>query len=110
MNLNRIPIKAKLNIFFLMLLSSQINASNIKSNAFRYADKELNKSYQKIIKKLDYSDRIKLKQAQRQWIIFRDLDCTWAYKKKPLECFIKRTNNRTKEFQEFSFYSVKTGY
>lgn len=70
------------------------------------SDKKLNECYKKILNNIQVSDRIKLKQAQRKWIIFRDLDC----KNQELDCMIERTDNRIKELRETLFIDKKGSY
>lgn len=97
---------------FLVIITSQANSKNQGTNSYEldYADKKLNKYYKKIMNKLDTTDRIKLRESQRQWIIFRNLDCQWAFPSKPLDCLIERTNNRLKELKETLFRDTKGNY
>ena len=48
--------------------------------------------------------------AQRAWIIFRDLDCNWAFAAERLDCLGDRTDNRTKELEQTLFFNIKGRY
>lgn len=110
-NISKFSIKF-LSIAFLMNLTFQAYANNQDTRAYElaYTDKKLNKYYKKLLAKLHLSDQIKLKKAQRQWIVFRDLDCSWSFKKEPLDCRIERTKNRLEEFQESNFFDTQGRY
>jgi len=41
---------------------------------FSEADAELNKTYQKLVSKIDKKSQIKLKAAQKAWVVFRDAE------------------------------------
>jgi uncharacterized protein YecT (DUF1311 family) len=99
-------------MIFLIGLSFQVNAVNQDTRPYELAhfDKKLNKCYKKILEKLSPSDQIKLRKAQRQWIVFRDLDCTWSFRGAPFDCMIERTINRTKELKETMFDDTKGNY
>lgn len=49
-----------------------VGMSDCFANAQDLWDKELNKYYQLLLTKLDATGRKKLKETQKQWIIFRD--------------------------------------
>ncbi len=44
-----------------------------------HADKELNEAYKALFAKMDQEGKVKLKEAQRAWIQFRDADSALAY-------------------------------
>ena len=46
---------------------------------FATANEQLNEVYKKILEKMSSSEQIEVRKSQRAWIIFRDLDCAWAY-------------------------------
>lgn len=49
---------------------------NQQANArFRAADQELNATYRKLVAQASPGGRERLRQAQRAWVAFRDLDC-----------------------------------
>src|SRR4051794_15474543 len=101
-----------LSIIFLMLFSLQALSINQDTRPYEleYWDKKLNECYKKIMNELELSDRIKLKKAQRQWIIFRDLDCKWAFSGVALNCAIYRTIERAEELKETDFFDKKGNY
>lgn len=90
---------------FLILIAFQANSVNQDTRPGEYAtvDVQLNKCYKKIMSKLSASDQIKLRKAQRQWIIFRDSDCKWAFSADLFDCLIERTTNRLRELDETLF-------
>ncbi|WP_162263954.1 lysozyme inhibitor LprI family protein [Legionella shakespearei] len=75
-----------------------------------YVDKKLNNVYKKILKKLPFESRRKLIKSQRQWIVFRDLDCAWAFSAEPVDCLIERTDKRAKELENTTFFDLKGEY
>jgi Lysozyme inhibitor LprI len=64
------------------------------------ANHQLNNAYRRIMSMISPTDQKALKEAQRQWIKFRDQDCKWAFKAEPMECLMGRTESRVKELQE----------
>lgn len=52
--------------------SSTLNMLNCTSKAYEMWDKELNKIYQSLIKKLSIKEKEILKESQRNWLKFRD--------------------------------------
>lgn len=106
-NKSKILIKI-LSLLLFATLSNQANSidQQIRINELRIVDQQLNVYYQKIMRYLDSSEQIKFKKAQRHWIVFRDLDCTWAFKKDPYMCLVERTRDRLREFQANSFYYI----
>lgn len=101
-----------LNAAFFMIVAITASAGRQDTRPYEldHANKKLNSIYRIILGKMKFSDQMKLKKAQREWIIFRDLDCTWAYSAEPLDCMIDRTKNRTKELEETTFSDVKGEY
>jgi hypothetical protein len=100
------------SILFLISLTYQVFASNQDTRPYELndANKRLNDIYKKIIGKLRPTDRAKLKKAQREWIIFRDLDCEWAFSAEPLDCLIDRTEHRVVELDRTEFFNTKNDY
>lgn len=74
------------------------------------ADQKLNDVFKKISVKLNAEERAKLTKAQRAWLVFRDLDCSWAFRAEPLDCLIDRTANRTNELETTVFRDVNGRY
>jgi uncharacterized protein YecT (DUF1311 family) len=81
----------KNSLFFLLLVSFQIHASGLcnkvvttadmlecADDEFSAADKKLNITYGNLLKTLDAEGQRKLKDAQRVWIKFRDLNADFA--------------------------------
>ena len=73
------------------------------------ADKELNARYTEVRKDLDTQGKRMLRDAQRAWIKFRDLNCSWEsdfYRggtHQPVAgtfCVLRMTEARTKELSE----------
>lgn len=95
-----------LNILLIMFLPCQAIAINqdTRQAEVKYFDEKLNSCYKKILQKLGPVDQVKLRKAQRQWIIFRDLDCNWAYSVHSLDCLITRTETRIKELEDSKLY------
>jgi uncharacterized protein YecT (DUF1311 family) len=109
-------------LFFLMLASFQIHASGSCDKAvttadmlecaddeFSAADKNLNTTYGNLLKTLDAEGQRKLKDAQRAWIKFRDLNADFAGDSmrggsaEPLVIIGERTQmtiDRTKQLQD----------
>lgn len=104
----RMNIKLR-NIMLLTFLSFQASAIG-HDKSLDDAKLKLNACYKNILNRLSYTEQLKLKKAQQQWIIFRDLDCAWAYKAVPFHCLLKRTINRTKQLQETMFFDKKGVY
>jgi uncharacterized protein YecT (DUF1311 family) len=46
-------------------------------SAYRSADADLTRTYQRVFARLDAADRLKLRTAQRAWLRFRDAQCTF---------------------------------
>lgn len=86
------------------LISSSVmfaeNIRNLRPYEFQKEDRKLNITYKKIMRKLDSTRQDRLKNAQRVWIAFRDMDCKWAFKGSPLICITNRTKSRTRELED----------
>lgn len=100
------------SIVCLLIITQQVIASHQDTRAYEleYANKNLNVIYRKIMNKLQSSEQFKLRKAQREWIIFRDLDCSWAYGAEPIDCAIERTQTRAKELEETMFFDIQGNY
>ncbi|MES2323324.1 MAG: lysozyme inhibitor LprI family protein [Pseudomonadota bacterium] len=74
------------------------------------ANRDLNRVYLKVAEKLSGKDRVKFRNAQRAWIVMRDLDCQWAFRLQALDCAIDRTENRIAEIEQTFFVDSKGEY
>ncbi|MBD2748092.1 DUF1311 domain-containing protein [Microvirga sp. BT688] len=54
---------------------TQEEMNTCAGNRFEAADKALNERYGKLMKRLDPENQVKLRQAQRAWITYRDKWC-----------------------------------
>ena len=75
-----------------------------------YTDNKLNILYKKILSNLDVAGKSKLKKAQKAWVIFRNLDCEWAFAAEHLDCLIDRTDNRVEELKNTYFFDKEGSY
>lgn len=107
---NQIKFVKKKSILLLVIFSYHglSFAEKEKIEELKYADKQLNVHYQRIISRLRPYERPKLRKAQNQWILFRDLDCGWAFKQEPAVCLLERTKARTRDFEEDSYYYARS--
>ena len=57
-----------------------VNIRSVQSEAYSRWDKELNRVYGELMNKFNTQDKLKLKEAQRAWVKFRDAesDLLWA--------------------------------
>jgi len=89
-----------------MLNQSEMNICADKD--YRLADKALNAAYAKAVHDLDAHNRDLLRASQREWIKFRDAECT--YQAAPNEggsiypliyagCLTRLTTDRTKQLK-----------
>jgi uncharacterized protein YecT (DUF1311 family) len=96
------------------ILISQINCEDPKNVAdantcFAEVDKELNQTYQQIIRGLAGEDRRKLIVAEQSWIKYRDTNCAFRVRDFPLStsmgrqfyffCQARMTRERTEELK-----------
>jgi len=72
------------------------------------ADLRLNQAYRRVLASMTPADQKLLKEAQRQWIRYRDLDCRWAFRSEPEDCLISRTEARAVELED-SFFNAADG-
>ncbi len=112
-NFKRIKFGNKiLGVMLIFIFSLNANAiiDDTRPYELQYANEKLNILYNRIYKSLKDSEKKKLRNAQRQWIIFRDLDCKWAFRSSPLDCLIDRTDNRVRELKATLFSNIKGEY
>jgi uncharacterized protein YecT (DUF1311 family) len=103
----------KLPIVILLITvvsSSPTMAQDTRAAELAAADQKLNKIFKKISGRLDVKEKAKLVKAQRAWLAFRDLDCSWAFRAEPLDCLIDRTTNRTNELEATAFRDANGKY
>lgn len=96
------------------ILISQINCEDPKNVAdantcLTEVDKELNQTYQQIIRGLSGGDRKKLITAEQAWIKYRDTNCAFRIRDFPLStsmgrqfyfsCQARMTRERTEELK-----------
>ena len=104
-------ILAVFSFISLMFMSSpsKSEAWSTRSAELEHADKELNRVYNLIINKMDSETQQHLREAQRKWIEFRDLDCTWAFVDNR-DCLMDRTERRAEELRNSWFYDSSKKY
>lgn len=85
-------------------------AQDTRAAELAAADQKLNGVFKKISGKLNAEEKAKLIKAQRAWLVFRDLDCSWAFRAEPLDCLIDRTTNRTNELETTAFRDANGTY
>lgn len=88
------------------------DATYCKSKLFMESDKELNSVYQELKTSLNAEQKTRLTQAQRNWIDFRDSECSrskgGAYTIN-VDCNYK-VNRRRSEFLRDRLLECKTGH
>lgn len=59
--------------------STQLALTECSAQAYQAADDELNKAYQRLVDRLEHHSASleKLREAQRQWVGFRDAECAF---------------------------------
>lgn len=94
--------------------TSQTTLSFCAKEAFELTDVELNDTYKKLISNLKTeASKIRLKDAQRAWILYRDKDCEYynsgqeRYARSVTTmmyyfCLNDRTKTRIKELKDFA--------
>lgn len=110
-------MKKTISIVFLFfstfVFSQSVTGEDELYADYKKADKELNLVYNKIIKKLNETDKKNLIESQRAWIKFRDLNCKFISQdpgdgggpyenKMKLDCLIQSTIGRTKELKNWA--------
>lgn len=66
-----------------------------------HVDRQLNANYTRLMARLSPSDKQLLRQAQREWIKMRDLDCA-VWSGNGLDCLIMRTDERAAQLKEMN--------
>jgi uncharacterized protein YecT (DUF1311 family) len=66
------------------------------------ADKELNRIYQALMRRLSPSDQAGLRIAEQTWLKFREADCKYGWWD-ARDCYIQRTIEREKQLRASSF-------
>ena len=90
-------------IFLIFIFHAKVICQDTSLYELETEKEKLNNCYRKIMNKLNLLEQIKFKKAQRQWAIFRDLDCIWASEAGTIGCLIDRTDNRIEELRETNF-------
>lgn len=89
---------------------TQLELNQCAAEAYRYADRSLNKTYAELRARLSEAQRQALKSAQSAWVKFRDLDCKFgasgvqggsASGLVVSTCLTRRTDQRIKELEAF---------
>lgn len=82
-------------------------AQDTRSAELASADNKLNRTYKVVMSKLSPEDKVLLKEAQRAWIAFRDLDCKlWDADKR--DCLTGRTEDRERQLR-CTYFSWQNG-
>ena len=55
--------------------NTQLEMNQCYGERYKAADKELNEAYRKLLTNLDSQHKLKVQEAQRAWIKFRDQHC-----------------------------------
>ena len=74
-------------------------AQDAKVVEYQTADAELNNTYKQLMGKLGTQDKEKLKESQRRWNAFRNVDCEYGLVDK-FDCLLARTKERTQQLQD----------
>lgn len=86
-------------------ISLSANAQDTRDAELAYANDQLNVTYQALLRQLTPKNQSALRAAQRAWIRFRDVDCSfgWADRR---ECLMQRTDEREKQFREAIYFDA----
>lgn len=106
-------MKIVLLLALFLSLSSTFNSfaevgGDTRPDEYAYVDKELNSTYTQLLNMLSPEKQLLLRKSQKAWLIFRDLDCKWAFTAEPLDCLIDRTTLRVNELKD-TFFEDKVG-
>jgi uncharacterized protein YecT (DUF1311 family) len=71
-------------------------AQDAKVAEYQTADAELKNTYKQLMEKLSAQDKEKLKESQRRWHAFRNVDCEYGLVDK-FDCLVARTKERTQQ-------------
>ena len=61
--------------------ATQADLTDCSREIYNAADAELNRAYDALHAKLTPDEQVALRNAQRAWLLFRDLDCTFVASK-----------------------------
>jgi len=100
--------------FTTITFSQSVTGEDKLYNDYKKVDKELNVVYNKLKKELNETDKENLIEAQKSWIIFRDLNCKFKSQdsgdgggpyenKMKLDCLIQSTIERTEELKKLDW-------
>jgi uncharacterized protein YecT (DUF1311 family) len=111
-------MKKKLSSLFLFFsvisFSQSVTGEDELYEQYQKVDKELNSVYDKLIKKLNETDKKNLVEVQKAWIKFRDLDCKFQSQvpgdgegpyenKMKIDCLVRKTKERIKELENLDW-------
>jgi len=65
-------------------------------------NRDLNATYQNLMRQLKLADQVKLRVAQRAWLKFRDADCAYGWWDLR-DCLIARTSERAEQLRDSHF-------
>lgn len=74
-------------------------AQDAKVAEYQTADAELKNTYKQLMEKLSTQDKEKLKESQRRWNAFRNVDCGYGLVDK-FDCLVARTKERTQQLKD----------
>ena len=57
--------------------TSQFDLNRCAAVELKQADTELNKGYAQVLTRLDVAGKMRLRKAQRAWVVFRDKQCAF---------------------------------
>ena len=96
----KLLIAVKLLIICMGLsLAGLTYAQDEKVAKYATADAQLKNTYKQLMDKLDTQDKQKLKESQRRWHAFRNVDCEYGLVDK-FDCLGSRTNERTQQLKD----------
>jgi uncharacterized protein YecT (DUF1311 family) len=95
-------------LILLTMMVGTVLAQDTRPSELASANERLNSTYQQILSRMASDEQVKLRKAQRAWIAYRDLDCTWAFSAQPLDCQIQRTEERITTLAD-SYFRDKAG-
>ena len=91
----------------LAALTVAAHAQDTRNAELAEADTQLNQTYRVLQSRLSEADKVKLRDAQRLWVQFRDADCKvgWSDIR---DCLMQRTDERTEQLRS-TYYKYKNG-
>ena len=87
-------------------VASSALAQDTRDAEVAQADRQLNATYQALLRQLGDKDREALRAAQRTWIIFRDADCSFGWGD-PRDCLMQRTNEREQQLRDSVYFDSR---